>query len=192
MNTSFFEKIKYDLKESQIDFKIVILFLPIAFGSFLFHEFGHWTLGEIFGNKMILSLNNAAPKSGVFIDKSSALWSAIGGPLFTIIQGLLFLYIIWGKKSVIAYSITFFAVFLRFYSVIFGGMVSLQDEVRISEMLEINKIIIPVIVLSILVWILWKANKIMKFDFKVTGYYTILGVFAILIVIGCNELIIID
>ncbi len=187
MNTTLIERIKNDLKESQIDLKIVILFIPIAFGSYLFHEFGHWTFGELLGNEMTLSLNNSAPQSGEFINESSALWSAIGGPFFTIIQGLIFLIIIWKTKSRIAYSIAFFAVFLRFFSIIFGG-INLQDEARISLMLGLNKYLIPAIVLSILLLILWRCNQIMKFNLKTTGYYAVLGVFAIQIVIGVNEL----
>ena len=191
MNKTLIERIKKDLKESQIDLKIVILFIPIAFGSYLFHEFGHWTFGKLLGNEMTLSLNNSAPQNGEFINESSALWSAIGGPFFTIIQGLIFLMIIWKTKSIIAYSITFFAVFLRFFSIIFGG-INLQDEARISIMIGLNKYLIPVIVLLILFLILWSSNQIMRFNLKTIGYYTVLGVFAILIVIGVNELMMIN
>lgn len=138
---------------------------------------------------MILSLNNSAPKNGQFIDNSDALWSAIGGPFFTILQGLIFLLLTWLTKSIYAYSITFFAVFSRFFSIVFGG-INLQDEARISAMLDWNKYLVAAIVLAILFLILWKSNRILKLSRKSLGYFTVLGVFAILIVIGVNELII--
>jgi hypothetical protein len=189
MKERFGLKIKNDLKESQIDWKVIIAFIPIAFGTYLFHEFGHWTLGEILGNDMTLSVNNSSPKNGSFIDDYGALWSAIGGPVFTIFQGLVFLLLTWLTKSIYAYSITFFAVFSRFFSIVFGG-INLQDEARIATMLNWNKYFMAAIVLTILFLILWKSNQIMKLNKKAIGYFVVLGVFAMLIVIGVNELMI--
>lgn len=187
MNIAFITKINNDLKESLINWKVIIAFIPIAFLTYLFHEFGHWTFGELLGNDMTLSLNNSAPQSGQFISESDALWSAIGGPLFTILQGLIFLLITWKTKSSISYSIAFFAVFSRFFSIVFGG-INLQDEARIASMLAINKYLIAATVLTILFLILWKCTQVMKFKLKALGYYVVLGVFAVLIVIGVNEL----
>jgi len=50
MKESFSYRIRNDLKESQIDWKVMIAFIPIAFFTYLFHEFGHWTFGELLGN----------------------------------------------------------------------------------------------------------------------------------------------
>jgi len=190
MKETFINKICRDLNESQINWKVIILFIPIAFITYIFHEFGHWLLGELSGNDMTLSLNNSSPKSGYFINDSHALWSAIGGPVFTIIQALVFLLITWKTKSIYAYSIVFFAVFSRFFSIVFGG-IDLQDEAVIAAMLDTNKYFIAAIVLTILFLILWRCNRIMKLNTKAVGYFTVLGVFAILIVIGVNELIMI-
>ena len=66
-------KIRNDLKESRIDWKVIISFIPIAFITYLFHEFGHWTLGELLGNDMTLSLNNSSPQNGQFLDDSDGL-----------------------------------------------------------------------------------------------------------------------
>ena len=111
MKETFSNKIRNDLKDSQIGWKVIIAFIPIAFFTYLFHEFGHWTFGEPLGNDMILSLNNSAPKNRQFIGDSDALWSAIGGPVFTILHGLIFLFLTWLTKSIYAYSITFLLYF---------------------------------------------------------------------------------
>lgn len=189
MKTPFIAQISRDLKESQIDWTVIILFIPIAFGSYLFHELGHWTLGELFGNDMTLSLNSSSPKTGQYIHESHALWSAIGGPMFTVLQSFIFLLVTWKSKSNIAYSIVFFAVFSRFFSIVFGG-INLQDEANIASHLGVSKYWVAGIVLSILFTILWKSNKIMKVNLKAIGYYTVLSVIAVLIVIGFNELMI--
>ena len=190
MNGTFINRVNNDLKESKINWKVIFSFIPIAFFTYFFHEFGHWTLGELLGNDMTLNLNNSAPRNGHFINDSHALWSAIGGPFFTIIQGLIFLLIVMITNSIYAYSIAFFAVFSRFYSIVFGG-IDLQDEARIASMLNINKYLIAAIVLTIVFLILWRCNRIMNLKLKSVGYFTVIGVFAILIVIGINELIMI-
>jgi hypothetical protein len=189
MEETFSKRISNDVKESQINWIVIISFIPIAFVTYLFHEFGHWIFGELLGNDMTLSLNNSAPKSGYFINDSHTLWSAIGGPVFTIIQALIFLLITWITKSIYFYSIAYFAVFSRFFSIIFGG-IDLQDEARIAFMLDMNKYLISIIVMSILFLILWRCNRIMKLNLKAVGYFTVLGTIAILIVIGVNQLII--
>jgi hypothetical protein len=188
MKETFSERLSNDLKESQINWIVIISFIPIAFVTYLFHEFGHWISGELLGNDMTLSLNNSAPISGYFINDSHALWSAIGGPVFTIIQALIFLLITWITKSIYFYSIAFFAVFSRFFSIIFGG-IDLQDEARIAFMLDLNKYLVSAIVIAILFLILWRCNRIMKLNLKAVGYFTVLGTIAILFVIGVNQLI---
>jgi len=189
MKKTFGNRIRNDLKESQINWKVIIAFIPIAFFTYLFHEFGHWTFGELLGNDMTLNLNNSAPLNGHFIDDSDALWSAIGGPFFTILQGLIFLLLTWLTKSIYAYSITFFAVFSRFFSIVFGG-INFQDEARIAALLDWNKYLVAAIVLTILFLIFWRSSRIMKLNKKAIGYFTVLGVFALLIIVGINELII--
>lgn len=175
-------KIANDLKESSISWKVAALFIPIAFCSYLFHESGHWLLGELAGNDMVLSLNCSAPKSGTFLSTSDALLSAIGGPLFTILQALAFLIVILITRSVYAYTVTFFAGFSRFFSLIFGG-ISLQDEARIAALLNINTYFIVAAVPAILFLILWHGTRIMKMNTKAVGYFTVLGVIAELVVI---------
>lgn len=188
MSKTFYNRIISDLKESQITLRVILFMIPITLFTYLFHEFGHWTLGELLGNDMTLSLNNSTPKSGHFINDSHALWSAIGGPLFTILQASIFLIITKKTKSIYAYSIVFIAVFSRFFSIVFGG-ISFQDESRISSMLHVNEYLIALIVLLVLFILLWRSSRIMNLNLKAIGYFTIFGTFDMLLVIGLNGLI---
>ncbi|MBI5370743.1 MAG: hypothetical protein HZA79_01825 [Sphingobacteriales bacterium] len=188
MKQTLCKRIAADLKESQIDRKVIVAFIPIAFFTYFFHESGHWIFGVFTGNDMLISLNNSSPKNGHFIHDSDALWSAIGGPAFTVLQGLLFLLLTSLTKSIYSYSLVFFAVFSRLFSILFGG-VNLQDEARIASMLDIHKYLVVSIIATILLLILWKSTRIMKLDMKAVGYFTVLGVYAILIVIGINGLL---
>jgi hypothetical protein len=188
MTLALVNTLRNDLKESQINWNVMMAFIPIAFLTFLFHELGHWTFGAVLGNDMTISLNNSAPRNGNFINDTDALWSAMGGPVFTLIQALLFLLLTSITKSVYAFSIAFFAAFSRFYSLVFGG-IKLQDEARISAMLDWNTFLVPAIVLILLFVILLQSIRIMKLSIKSTGYFVVLSVFAELLVIGVNKLL---
>ena len=183
------DRIKNDLTESRIDWRVALLFIPVAFLTYLFHEFGHWIVGEMLGNDMVLSLNNATARSGYYIDNAHDLYISMGGPAFTILQAIIFLAIIEKSKSIYAYPVVFFAAFSRFFSVVFGGF-SLQDEARISSMLDISIYTVAIIVLLVLFLIVWRSSYLLKLNLKAIGYFTILSTLSILLVIGVNELII--
>jgi membrane protein DedA with SNARE-associated domain len=181
------EKIKNDLIESSINWKVALLFIPVAFLTYLFHESGHWIVGEVLGNDMVLSLNSAFPRNGCYIDKTHELYSSMGGPVFTILQAIIFLAIIEKIKSIYAYPVVFFAAFSRFFSIIFGGF-SLQDEAKISSLLDIGTYTVAVIVLLILLLFVLRSSYLLKLNMKAAGYYTVLSTLSILLVIVINEL----
>ena len=181
-------KILREFGDSKINAKVAMSFVPIAFLTYFFHESGHYAVGELLGNRMTLSLNNSTPVSGSFADESDALWSAIGGPAFTFLQGLIFLTIVYRTHSVYAFSILFFASFSRFFSLLFGGL-SLQDEGRIANMLDVSPYLVAAIVLGLLAVIVWFASRAMNLGAKSIGHFVILSTVAMLLVIGTDQLI---
>jgi len=187
-NTFLIDRIKNDIAESRINRKVALLFIPVAFLTYLFHESGHWIVGELLGNDMVLSLNNANAVSGSYVDKTDNLFISIGGPAFTIFQALIFLAIIEKTKSVYAYPVVFFAAFSRFFSIVFGKF-SQQDEARIASMLDIGPYPVAIIVILILFLIVWRSSYILKLNPKAIGYYTTLSTLSILLVIGVNGLL---
>lgn len=190
MNTNNFlvERIRNDLKESRISWKVALLFIPVSFFTYLFHEFGHWIAGEILGNNMVMSLNNANVRSGNYLEKSHELYISMGGPIFTILQAIIFLLIIEKTKSFYAYPFVFFAAFSRFFSIIFGGF-NQQDEYRIASILDNGIYTIAFIVLSILFLVTWRSSYKLKVNPKGVGYYITISTLCILLVIGVNKLI---
>jgi|AP12_2_1047962.scaffolds.fasta_scaffold62111_1 hypothetical protein len=187
-NNFHFYRIKNDLTESRINWKVALLMIPVAFLTYLFHEFGHWIVGELLGNKMILSLNNAAPLTGIYIHKTDSLYVLTGGPAFTILQAIIFLIIIEKTESVYAYTAVFFAGFIRLFSILFGGF-NLQDEAKISAILNIGTYTVAAIVLLILSFIIWRSSYLLKLNPKAIGYFTVLSVISSLLVIGTDKLI---
>ena len=182
------DKIQNDLIESRINWKVALIMIPVAFLTYLFHEFGHWIVGELLGNKMLYSLNNVTPLSGSYIHNSDSLLVRMGGPAFTILQAIISLIVIEKTKSIYVYPVVFFAGFCRFFSIMFGGF-NKQDEAHISAMLNIGTYTFAAIVLVILFIIVWRSSAILKLNLKAAGYFTVLGVISILIVIATDKLI---
>ncbi len=174
--------------EHKITLKLALLFIPVSFFSYLFHEFGHWIIGEMLGNDMAYSLNYVWAKNGSYIHANDELYSSIGGPLFTILQALLFLVVVEKFKTIYAYPFVFFAMFMRFFSLAFGGF-DKQDEARISALLDIGKYTIGIIVVILLLLIVWRASHILRINLKQNGYFFTISTVCMLLVIGTYKFI---
>ncbi len=53
--------------KGRIDVRFFLLFIPVAYCSYLFHEFGHWSVGEFLGNRMSYSLDYVWPTDGHYV-----------------------------------------------------------------------------------------------------------------------------
>jgi hypothetical protein len=173
--------------DKTIDMKFIFLFIVAAYSSYLFHEFGHWIVGEILGNKMAYSLNYVWPRNGYYIHSSHDVYVSIGGPAFSILQSIFGLLIIEKYKEFSAYPFVFFPMFSRFFSLVFGGFTK-QDEARISALLDAGTYTIAVFVVLILVLIVIKSSGTLKIDLKKNSYILTLCTLCQLLVIGTYEL----
>jgi hypothetical protein len=170
------------------DLKFILLFIPVAYSTYLFHEFGHWIIGEILGNNMVYSLNYVWPKSGYYINAGQDLYVLIGGPAFTILQAMFGLLIIEKYGSRYAYPFVFFPMFTRFFSLLLGGF-GKQDEAKISNILGAGTYTVAIIVLFILVLIVMKCSFKLRIDSKDNGYIVALSTLCQLLVIETYKLI---
>lgn len=173
--------------DKKILVRLYFLFIPIAYFSYLFHEFGHWSVGEILGNDMFYSLNYVSPKTGHYINESYDLYVSIGGPAFTILLALIALFILEKFSSVYAYPVLFFQFVCRFFSLVFGGF-SKQDEAGISRLMGIGTYTAAIIVLVILVLIVIRASYKLKIDLKHIGYFFTVSIICQLMVIATYKL----
>ena len=175
------------LVENKTLIRLYLLLIPIAYLSYLFHEFGHWSVGEILGNDMFYSLNFVYPKSGHYINVSHDLYVSIGGPAFTILLALVSLFILEKFSLVYAYPVLFFQFVIRFFSLVFGGF-SKQDEAGISRLMGIGTYTAAIIVLLILVLIVIRASYKLKIDLKHIGYFFTVSIVCQLMVIATYNL----
>ncbi len=173
---------------TQSDTKFFLLFIPVAFFTYLFHEFGHWSVGEILGNPMAYSLNNVWPRDGHYVREGHALWVSMGGPAFSILQAAIALLVIEKFRTLFAYPFAFFPAFNRFFSLAFGGF-SRQDEARISLLLGTWNYLVAVIVLLILISITIRCSRRLGIGLNMNGYILTASTACQLLVIGTYELL---
>lgn len=171
-----------------IDVRFFLLFIPVAYFSYLFHEFGHWSVGEILGNRMVYSLNYVWPKDGHYLQQSHDLYVSFGGPGFSVLQAALALLIIEKFGTLYAYPFAFFAMFNRFFSNLLGGF-SRQDEARIAVLMGTGTYLVAIIVLAILLLIVVRCSYKLRMEAKTNGYMVTASTLCQLLVIGTYEFI---
>lgn len=173
------------LPESQrpTDAKFFLLFVPVAYFSYLFHEFGHWSVGEILGNHMLYGLNVVSPKEGFYLHASDDLFVSLGGPGFSLLQAVLALWVIEKSLALYAYPFAFFPMFNRFFSDLLGGF-SKQDEARIALLLGTGVYLVAIIVLALLLLIVARCSLRLNIAAKTNGYIVTVCTVCQLLVIG--------
>ena len=176
--------------DKPIDLKFFLLFIPAAYASYLFHELGHWTVGEILGNQMAYSLNYVWPKNGYYLHASDDLFVSIGGPVFSIVQSLCTLLIIEKYRTLYVYPFAFFPLFSRFFSLAFGGF-GKQDEARISIILGVWEYSVALVVLVILVAIVARCSAKLGIGFRSNMFVFTASTICELLVIGTYEFILV-
>jgi hypothetical protein len=169
------------------DLRLVLLFIPVAYLSYLFHEFGHWSIGELLGNDMDYSLNWVWPKSGQYINPGHGWIVSLGGPAYSILQALIALVVIGKFRTCFAYPFLFFPFFSRFFSLAFGGFAK-QDEARISASLGAGTYTVAIIVLLILILLVWRGSKKLGYGFREITFFYIFSTVGSLMVIGTYTL----
>lgn len=167
--------------------RLYLLFIPIAYLSYLFHEFGHWIVGEILGNDMTYSLNNVFPRDGNYLNESHNLYVSMGGPAFTIFLALASLIILEKYSTIYAYPVLFFQFITRFFSLVFGEF-NQQDESRISLIMGLGTYTVGIISMIILLIIVIRASYKFKIDLKQNGYFFTVSILSQLLVIATYKI----
>jgi hypothetical protein len=174
--------------KNPIDVRFFLLFIPAAYASYLFHELGHWSVGEILGNRMVYSLNLVWPEGGHYAQESHALYVSMAGPAFNVIQAAIASLTIEKFRVLFAYPFAFFPLFNRIFSLLFGGF-SMQDEARIAVLLGTGTYVVAIIVVGMLLSIVVWCSHMLRIGFKANAYMVTMSTICQLLVIATYELI---
>jgi hypothetical protein len=168
------------------DIWFFLLFIPVAYASYLFHELGHWSVGEVLGNRMAYSLNYVWPKSGHYLREGQDLYVLIGGPAFSVLQAIVALLIIEVTRALYAYPFAFFPMFNRAFSLLLGGF-SKQDEARIAVLTNTASYVVAVLVLVILFSIVIRCSFKLGIKLQTNAYILTASTACQVLVIGTYE-----
>ena len=163
-----------------------LFFIPVAYASCLFHELGHWSVGEVLGNRMMYSLNYVWPANGHYLREGQDVYVLIGGPAFSVLEAIIALLIIEGYRALYAYPFAFFPMFNRFFSILFGGF-SKQDEAKIAVPANTGSYVVAILVLVILLSIVIRSSFKLGIKPKTNAYILTASTACQVLVIGTYE-----
>ena len=166
--------------------KLMLIFIPVAYFSFFFHEMGHWIAGEILGNDMAFRLNGISPKSGQYLE-NTRLPIICGGVCFTLLLTVVFWVVIEKYKTIYAYPVVFFNFIFRLFPQILNF--DFQDEAKISALLEVGKYTITIVVLIPLLLITWRTSYVLKRNYKDNIIFVIASIICAFLVVLTDNLI---
>lgn len=153
-----------------------------TFLTFFFHEMCHWVAYEIMGYDAGFTLNTASLKnSEIELSTNQRIITSGSGPLFTIIQAIVFYFILKKKNNIMLYPFLFLPFVMRLGAGIANNFEP-NDEGRISLYLGLNLYTISVIVVSFLFVLVYKTSKREQYGIKINIFTFIMTLLLMLIV----------
>jgi len=151
-----------DFPHHKITDKYILVTGIAVLVSWLLHEFAHWTIGNILGYKMTMSLNKTFPVNGAFNSDADYQLISAAGPAITLLQAFLIFLLMKKQGPILLYPFLLTCFYMR----LFATVISFRrpnDEARISNSLNIGNFTLPLIVTAVLFFLVYKtsvANKL--------------------------------
>lgn len=149
----------------KINLKYIFIIFIAVFASTIFHELAHWFVGEILGNKMTATLNGTKPISGELMHEWNRNYITLAGPLFTVLQAILFYFLIIKYKKIKLYPFILFPFVMRLFAGL-ANFLNPNDEGRLGLSLGIGLFIISIFVCSFLLFLAYKTSKKLTISIK--------------------------
>jgi hypothetical protein len=153
------------MKTNNINGNYFLITAFAVFLSFELHELCHFFTGEFLGNKMAMTLNSGYPVNGYYLKEWHFPVVSAAGPLFTLLQALLFYSILKKKDNYYLYPFLFSAFFLRFSAMLISFKRP-NDEARISEAIGIGRFTLPLLISAFLFFLVYKISRQYKYSKK--------------------------
>ena len=141
-----------------------IVFIAVLL-SCLFHELTHWSVGEILGNKMSLSLNSVSVISGEYKNEWNRNYITISAPIFTVLQAIAFYFVVNRSKNINFYPFLFFPFVYRLAAGL-ANMLGPNDEGRFGLSLGLGLYTISILFCSFLLFLVYRSSQINKITLK--------------------------
>ena len=133
-----------------------------TFLTFFFHEMSHWLAYELLGFDAGFTLNGASVKDTTQkLSKTQRIITGACGPIFTIIQAIIFYFILKKKKNLMLYPFLFLPFIMRLGAA-WANQFKPNDEGRISLDLGLNLYTVSAIVVTFLFFLVFKISRTNK------------------------------
>lgn len=153
----------------------VVAAAAAVFFTFLFHEASHWLAGVLLGNDMRMTLNSAYPVSGYRESWHAGIVSG-AGPLFTVAQAVIVYWLMQRNRSVLLYPFLLSPFLMRLLA-LFINFINPQDEGRISQMLGLGLLTLPILVCTPLFFLTLRASQQRQYRWKFNAISVFLIIF---------------
>ena len=120
-----------------------------------------------------MTLNSGYPLNGFYLSDWHYTVVSAAGPLFTILQALVFYFILRKKDNYFLYPFLFTCFFLRFSAMVIS-LKNPNDEARISETLGIGTFTLPVMVSLLLYFLVHKTSRQYNYSNRFQGFTTLI------------------
>jgi len=171
---------------NKIDLSYILLAAFAVLSSWLLHEFAHYVVGTILGNKMVMSLNTVYPVSGHYLHDSDHLRVSAAGPVITMLEAVVIFLVMRKRNKIHLYPFLFVCFYMRLLAMIIS-LTNINDEARISKALGIGTFNLPLLVNGVLLYLLWKISKQYAFSTKFNLLNLLLIVFFSSIIILADQ-----
>lgn len=157
-----------------------------GFVTFALHEGGHWLAAVLLGHEAYFGLNSAGARETVSA-ADHAIISAVG-PVVTVVQGLVALWLVQKRASAAAWVFLFWAAFMRFMATVIS-LFNPNDEARISEWLGWGMWTLPAIVTVGLLGLLVIGSRCLRLSWKTLALTWLAALVAVSAVVGLDMVI---
>ncbi|HUR09812.1 MAG TPA: hypothetical protein VM012_00495 [Flavitalea sp.] len=151
--------------KNKLTIKYIAFTLLAVVLTFLIHEFTHWTVGELLGYEMIMTLNTAYPAKLSYDQNWHYTFISAAGPLITLVQAYT-VYLIIKKTSHINW---FPFLFSCFYVELLSGIMNYRnpnDLGRISRTFHLGLFTLPLIFIFLHFILVYKTSVRQKYTKK--------------------------
>ena len=157
-----------------------LLAFVAGFVTFALHEGGHWAVAELLGYEAHYGLNRAGARAAT--DPVHIALITAAGPVVTIVQGLLALWLVQARRSAAAWIFLFWAAFMRLMATVIS-LWNPNDEARLSEQFGLGAWTLPVVVTLALLALLAVGSRRIRAGWKTLGLTWLVASAAISVIV---------
>jgi hypothetical protein len=170
----------------KINSRYILLTLFAVLFSWLIHELIHYITGILLGYDMAMTLNTAYPVSGQYAQGWHYQVVSATGPLITIIEAIIVFALMRNGRRTTLYPFLFTCFYMRLLAAVLS-IINPNDEARISKAIGLGTFTLPLLVVALLFYLVYKTSRQYRFTKKFQLVTLVLVILFTSIIILSNQ-----